>query len=300
MHKVRDRFDAEAHVAWRFAARSVQDGNESALANIGDIYHTLRPHPALRYRIQQKPGSVDGLAQDNQYRQLLAEGILAVLLPVEDLQNPCLSALVTDIFADLILGNLIGDRLSAPLQLYDLLTKGVELFHLRLGLPSWIRPSYEFEQHKAYVGEDSLAPEPRTNATIYSWGFLRRLFGHMAGMTASLIAFLGLAQTCTMLFLSSPYLSRRKGSELCSLDIGNATVRQGDHAVYQTNTSLSTAGKDARAMRPIVSLYMWSTVARWIRIDDRCSWLHDLACLLKSFTLHGPGRVGCANAPLDR
>lgn len=66
-----------------------------------------------------------------QYRQLLIQGVLASLLPTEDLQNSPLRILVTDIIADLILGRVIDDRLCKGWFLHGTVSKVVATINAR-------------------------------------------------------------------------------------------------------------------------------------------------------------------------
>lgn len=55
------------------------------------------------------------------YRQLLVQGVLAVLLPTEDLDNECLTALVGQILSELIIGNVVIGKLSQPWMIWECL-----------------------------------------------------------------------------------------------------------------------------------------------------------------------------------
>lgn len=57
------------------------------------------------------------------YRQLLVQGALAVLLPTEDLRNPCLRTIVSDVIADMILGTGIGGKASSSWLIWDGIAK---------------------------------------------------------------------------------------------------------------------------------------------------------------------------------
>ncbi|RYZ32624.1 MAG: hypothetical protein EOP01_00570, partial [Propionibacteriaceae bacterium] len=54
--------------------------------------------------------TVEQRENESAWRQLLVQGVLAVLLPTEDLENGCLRALVAEIFAEMILGNGISGK----------------------------------------------------------------------------------------------------------------------------------------------------------------------------------------------
>ena len=61
-----------------------------------------------------------------EYRQLLVQGALAVLLPTEDLENSCLRTLVADVIADSILGNSIGGKVCEGWFIWGGMTKLVD------------------------------------------------------------------------------------------------------------------------------------------------------------------------------
>ncbi|KAI4278228.1 MAG: hypothetical protein LQ337_001169 [Flavoplaca oasis] len=92
------------------------------------VYHELNPHPAMSpvpdpsydtSIIQQMKNEVD-------YRQLLVQAALAVLLPTEDLENVCLRTLVADVIAESILGKSIGGRVCEGWFVWTSITKLVE------------------------------------------------------------------------------------------------------------------------------------------------------------------------------
>ena len=92
------------------------------------MYHELSPHPALSP--VPDPSSETLTAQQSRnevdYRQLLVQGALAVLLPTEDLENACLRTLVTDVVAEMILGKSIGGRVCEGWFVWTSITKLVE------------------------------------------------------------------------------------------------------------------------------------------------------------------------------
>lgn len=80
--------------------------------SIPEIFHNLQPHPAL----SSSPDS------ERLYLKLLSSGVLAVLLPTEDLQSNCERTLIREILSDLVLWNVVN-KLSEPWLLYDLIPK---------------------------------------------------------------------------------------------------------------------------------------------------------------------------------
>ncbi|KAL8726360.1 MAG: hypothetical protein Q9166_006767 [cf. Caloplaca sp. 2 TL-2023] len=117
----------ESHIlAYRISHASAQTFLPSNSPRVA--YHSLNPHPALSpspdpsveaSTIQQSKNEAD-------YRQLLVQGALAILLPTEDLENACLRTLVTDVIAETILGKSIGGRVCEGWFIWTSITKLVE------------------------------------------------------------------------------------------------------------------------------------------------------------------------------
>lgn len=98
-------------------------------------YHALNPHPAFDPAPNSKDPriSVEKQAQNEAaYRQLLVQGVLAVLLPKKDLQNPTLRILVADIVADMILGNAVSGRLCQGWVVWDSIAKATLIMQARM------------------------------------------------------------------------------------------------------------------------------------------------------------------------
>ena len=98
------------------------------------IYHNLIPHPALSPVPNPTIPSTTTEQQQHEaeYRQLLVQGALAVLLPTEDLQNACLRTLVADVMADSILGNSVGGRVCEGWFIWGVMTKLVDAVKARI------------------------------------------------------------------------------------------------------------------------------------------------------------------------
>ena len=98
------------------------------------IYHNLHPHPALSPvpNTTQPATVVEQSRHESEYRQLLVQGVLAMLLPVEDLENACLRTLVTDVIAETILGNAVGGKACEGWFLWASITKIVGAVKARM------------------------------------------------------------------------------------------------------------------------------------------------------------------------
>ncbi|TQS32233.1 hypothetical protein Golomagni_07458, partial [Golovinomyces magnicellulatus] len=89
--------------------------------NPREAYHAMCPLPQLSPvpRDDMPSTKEEQLKNEAEYRQLLVQAILAILLPTEDLENPCLTSLVEQIFSELIIGNNIANKASQPWLLYE-------------------------------------------------------------------------------------------------------------------------------------------------------------------------------------
>lgn len=66
------------------------------------------------------------------YRQLLVQGTLAILLPTEDLENTCLRTLVADVIAETIFGRSISGRFCEGWFIWTSITRFVEAVKAQL------------------------------------------------------------------------------------------------------------------------------------------------------------------------
>ncbi|XP_044724281.1 PXA domain-containing protein [Hirsutella rhossiliensis] len=87
-------------------------------------YHSLWPLPLLSP--VPDPGDAVTAAEQREneaaYRQLLVQAVLAVLLPTEDLENPCLTALVGQIFSELIIAGVLVNKAAQPWLVFEAFT----------------------------------------------------------------------------------------------------------------------------------------------------------------------------------
>ncbi|GKZ17982.1 hypothetical protein AbraCBS73388_011419 [Aspergillus brasiliensis] len=117
----------ERHItSYRLAKQ--QSESSSISPPLRELYHALNPHPGLSP--VPDPSDAQAVAQQEEnestYRQLLVHGVLAVLLPTEDLENISLRTLLGDILADLVLGNAVAGKISEGWFLWDSITKVVD------------------------------------------------------------------------------------------------------------------------------------------------------------------------------
>ncbi|CUS07607.1 unnamed protein product [Tuber aestivum] len=102
---------------------------------VREIFHNFQPHPAL----SSSPDS------EKLYLKLVSSGILAVLLPTEDLESDCERSLVREVLSGMVLWNVV-DSLSEPHIIHEMITNTLELLRAPMSPPSAPEPSTEDER----------------------------------------------------------------------------------------------------------------------------------------------------------
>ncbi|KAK1140378.1 hypothetical protein N8T08_010436 [Aspergillus melleus] len=274
----------EAHITSYRIARE-QSRLPGFSSSTREIYHALYPHPAF----SPVPDASDaGLAErqranETVYRQLLAQEVLAVLLPTEDLDNVCLRTLVGDIVADLILGNQISGKMCEGWFLWESITKLLDavgrqpareddttttgpLKHDQLKKFGLLAPKEDIPNHHS---SKVLLPVPK-----WAWNVLH--FGYLVYVTLRFIV-TGLFRVAT----SSPG------------PLGS-TASVGGHAP-EAFPPCNPPGK-----RPVLDYRLYGMVSQLIDLPNRMPWLGGLLALSQYLILAGPGRLGDTDSVLDR
>lgn len=260
-----------------------------------DIYHALRPHPALR-----NEGSLNApLRADQQhaefrpYRHLLAQGLLAVLLPPGDLQNPCLRALVSEVSADLIIGNFIGTRFCESSFIYDSIRKAADVVQPRLGHARWAISDNDLPKDRLSkfgllsTSNRGAASQPRQLSEIV-----------MLWLQYLGVAFNILRTFVMALFTASSLPSRRataKYRKAANLESPLTTPASAASAA-----SFQSLHATTRSPRPLLDYSIIQAISRIGSFQERMPWFHGLVQLARQ--LSGkflPHYVGF-DGPIDR
>ncbi|KAF2757830.1 hypothetical protein EJ05DRAFT_492916 [Pseudovirgaria hyperparasitica] len=288
----------QSHInAYRVATRTSMS---NALASSKQqIYHTLNPHPAL----SPVPGDMSSSStleqKENEvaWRQLLVQGILAVLLPTEDLENGCLRALVAEIFSEMILGGGISEKACEPWLLWEATTKIIETVKPRTA---------QGEQYGTNVAQRSNRhPDPdSTNSPKSSQKSRhRRGFHHAASSVLSsfwavlqyvFLAWYTIRAAMVILARSSSLPSRSMAAWSVPIPVEDTTqqwLRPKEHTAALMH-------QDSK--QPVVSMKAWSCISLVIELDSHMPWLSGFTSFLHWASLEGPGRVGETGGVLDR
>ncbi|KAK1721520.1 PXA domain-containing protein [Colletotrichum lupini] len=249
-----------------------------------EIYHSLCPlAPLTPIPRPEDPSSV-ARQQENEtlYRQLLVQGVLAVLLPTEDLENDCLTSLVGQIFSELIIGNVLANRLSQPWLIYEIFIILTRVLDRKAS-----EPIEEGVAEALQAGSTSALPRPvRRSWSIQGafWSLVQWSF-----LAFSTVRFL----VITLAMSSS--LPPRLDGELNEKD---QVTGQISHSKTLNPPASSNEGQPVKT--PIAAFKLWSCVADLIEMDSRMPWLSGIMSLFQLGAMSGPGRIAGLNGAMDR
>lgn len=258
----------------------------------------LCPHPALS-PIPVHPMQTTVLEQDENQRtycKLLVQGVLAVLLPTEDLENGCLRTLVTDVVGESILGNGIGQKACQSWFIWEGVTRISETIKERV-MPKATGEEMkndarsrleEFGLISTNEGPDAGKPSRHpTGWSFWSDMFWRLLqWGFLAYITIRFVT-LGLYSASS----SGPSRSSSPGSIPHSSPTASSRTRHGEGPMTE-----SPAGPK----RPIVQLRIWSLASHLVDLGVRMPWLSGLFSFCQYRLVAGVGRVGATDGVLDK
>ncbi|KAK8153679.1 PXA domain-containing protein [Phyllosticta citrichinensis] len=293
----------ENHIdAYRTSCR-ISESNPLA-SDYRNIYHTLTPHPAL----DPVPSEADPVTileqQENEaaWRQLLVQGVLAVLLPTEDLENGCLRALVVEIFSEMIIGNGVGNKVCEPWLLWEATEKIAQLIHPRVAeagdqalASGSAKTTSRLEQFGLLTSPPGDAVEPRKQKKsrgrpVWSIGDLNALFWNMCQYT--FLAFTALRAIITALTRSPSLPDRSVGGVHMS-----SPMDASRQSLWSNNAAPSATVDEPW---PVLSMSAWTCAAQLLEFKARMPWLAGLVSLLHWGAVSGPGQVGGTNNPLDK
>jgi len=291
-------------------------------ANARHVYHSLWPTPALSPVPSDAAAAEEQAANESAYRQLLVEGVLAVLLPTEDLENPCLTALVGQVLSELIIGGVIARKLSEPWLIWELMAS------MARGKGQEKRPSPDAATTPALTSDSTrqqpppptptgkpsatppttttaptaaLAP-PRSRPMAAGWAAsLQRLFWSIAHT-----GFLAFALLRALVVTLATYRSvpSRLGAAPASHGGKGGAVTTAPWAV-ETPTSPATAEKAPQPRRPstkvpVAAFRIWTAASNLLEVEARMPWLRGCLSLAQWMAIAGPGQLAGLDGPLDR
>ena len=247
------------------------------------IYHNLIPHPALSPVPDLASPSTAAEQQEHEaeYRQLLVQGALAVLLPTEDLENACLRTLVADVIADSILGNSVGSKICEGWFIWGGITKLIDVVKARIE-PKTTGEEIEVDTRSrlekfGLLSEESPSEEVSkgTRRSTFSSAFWRILqYGFLTFITIRFVI-LGFI-TASSRPLRSTWSKTSGSSESLSMD------------------------KRTGPPRPMLSFRILPVISALLDLRARMPWLFGSLALIQHQLIHGPFGLAATDGILDQ
>lgn len=230
----------------------------------------LSPIPEL-----EKPEtSLEQAENEVAYRQLLVQGVLAVLLPTEDLENGCLTSLVGQIISELIISGVVVKKASEPWMIWT----GLTILAQVLG-----------RRKSDTRGLDSRRKQNNTRGA--------RAFS-IPGLLWSLVhyafAFMAFSRLLISIIARSRSLPPRDQVLLTKNDASHY-----EDGFGAANTSSVHAPPNA-TKTPILASGIWTTISNLLEADRRMPWLVGGLSMMQWLAIVGPGTVAGFNGIIDR
>lgn len=277
------------------AVKIIQDTQPVDGHDVRIRYLALRPHVALNPAPVDDPSSL--AQQDNEaaWALVLVNRVLPLLLPPEDLRNPCLDVLVSEIFADMIIRTGLCGKASEGWLIWDGITKAINATRPAQtdGHPGTAPGGHDIDQ----LALDVAPPEGRRHPSMKFWR-----------IDSLMVAFWSTVQTITSTFI----LLRAFGIALIQADtlpsradsknprLVNSTFRAMNDPPGGGQRSQLRPGTISAPKQPIVSMQIWTCLSRALELEQRMPWLSGLLSLLQWLSLFGPGKVCCVDSRLDK
>lgn len=239
------------------------------------VYHSLCPLPPL----SPVPHSEDVESVEEQkaneaaYRQLLVQAVLAVLLPTEDLENPCLTSLVGQIFSELIIGNVVINKAAQPWMLWE----GICILARVL------------REKKAKTVEKLVSGSPDAEDVKPARRWTAR------GFFLSIINFVLLFVTSLRLLFGAIASSTSLPPRISIYEVTGGSNHSSTKPHDDGGSSPKVPVKHA-----FLSYRAWSCAGNLIQLPSRMPWLHGFLSLVQHGAINGLGRVGGLDGPVDR
>lgn len=257
-----------------------------------ETYHSLWPFAAL------SPVPSNGVTEAQQqmeneaaYRQLLVQGVLAILLPTEDIESDCLTTLVGQIFSEMILGGGIGGKAAEPWLLWEGITKIAE--EIKLHLPK-SKAQVRVERSNSDLG--NLRPLKLTRGNTKSW----RIGRSIQKTFWLVLEYAFLAFTAVRFLIKTLISSPSLPSRITMKATGLKDLKDHTEPPDLTKSETISNGRRVPAKQPIMKMKVWSCAASLLDIDVRMPWLSGTISMLQWVAINGPGELGNTDGMVDK
>lgn len=255
------------------------------------IYHNLNPHPALSpVPDGATPATINELSKiEADYRQLLVQGVLTILLPTEDLENACLRTLVADVIAESVLGNAIGGKASECWFIWSSISKLVEVVQARVhptatgkAIKEDTRGRLERfgllsdHEEKQTTGKH----RPGSRSTLSSWFWMSLQYIYLAAI--------GIRFVIVGLFLAN------------SRPIRSSSLPRPREMLAASPIEKASQSSARQHFRPLLHFRVFSLLSTLLDLSSRMPWLAGSLALMRHHLTQGPFTVGATDGIIDQ
>jgi len=227
------------------------------------------------------------------YRQLLVQGVLAILLPTEDMENDCLTSLVGQIFSEMILSGGIGGKASEPWLLWEGITKIAEFIQAQLpnskAQVRLDRSNSDLVNSVPVTVSEKIGKSWRAGHSIqkYFWLVLQYVF---VAFTAARFIIISIATSSSLPSRIPPTTMKMTGSDHLNDFIESPNL---------TKSKTPSTSRTPLSKQPILKMKIWSCVSTLLDLEARMPWLYAAISMLQWGAITGPGVVGSTDGMID-
>lgn len=268
----------------------------NAPADMPVFYSTFRPHPALLPVPKTNAAIAEQACNDSLYRQLLTDGMLALLLPTDDLRNPCLRSLLGEVLGDMILGGFLAGKLCDSIFINGMITRVASSSSSK-------RKPWAVDSRQRPAGRMGrltrlgllTSPEMATKEPARSKYAVDEL---ISSILQYCMLFFSIIQICFTKFTSADTQPLRGlTTGYATLNVQTDTVSW--HAMDSTTKPPTSITSTRPSQRPIIAYRLWSSALGLLNIQTRMPWLTGTFALLQYVLLNGPGQLGSVSSRLN-
>ena len=218
---------------------------------------------------------------------------LALLLPYEEYQNPCLQVLVSEILSEMIFHNGICGKACENWLIWEGVTKVI--YVLRPDLVPTPQPVDQqlVNQLKQFglVSKEEDVTHPNTSRHRFDalsqgfWALVQSLW----------LGWVMARSVVVLLMQASSFPPRSTHVQYSKLDNLAEDPSNPDLPPAERQRASSTSQNI-----PILGMALWTCLSEIARLHERMPWLTGTSSLMQWLLLHGPGQVCCTNSRFDR
>ncbi|CAK4032332.1 Hypothetical predicted protein [Lecanosticta acicola] len=259
-------------------------------------FHTMLPHVALEPVPLDPEMTFEQQENEVAWCLMLVNRILPLLLPPEDLANPCLDVLVPEIFSEIIVRNALCGKATEPWLLWDGLAKLLRSVRSgsRSPTPNAL-PTPRLEQYGLLNAVPPSADQTRQSRSRRPFEGALRLLLTVAqyAMTAGSVL-----RACTVALMQASSIPARR--KMTSYGPNSPRGRLVSSSHGKARPSPPATSENDMERQPIISMHIWECIGQLLSLNRRMPWLSGVLSLLQWISLCGPGQIGSINSRLDR